>query len=384
MSRIGFCRACALVLVALVPGAALGETPAETSSNTTPEASQVTLEDVDERIEAFERSIVSGFLLSGYGTAFVAIPEDEADLFGIGFNPGFHYRMTDRLHFNGELEIELETEDGEVETHIELEFAQVDVLATDWLVLGAGKFFTPFATFGTRLHPTWINKLASPPPIYGGHAGGGVIPVLTTVGGVASGGAALWSDDAKVNYAVYIGNGPTAESNPDDPEEVLDIEFDNSPDLDSIGTGGRVGFLPIANLEVGASYFTGDPDNEWFHMTGVDAWYFCEGLELRGEFVYLTREADGIDADVAGYWTQASYRLRYLFPDRSGLSGIANRMEPVVRWGQVFGFEESDREQVAFGLNFWLFESAPLKVTYELNSGAVKDNRFFVQFAYGF
>ena len=30
-------------------------------------------------------------------------------------------------------------------------------------------------------------------------------------------------------------------------------------------------------------------------------------------------------ADVWGYWTQAAYRLRYLFPDRTGLRGLANR-----------------------------------------------------------
>ena len=44
----------------------------------------------------------------------------------------------------------------------------------------------------------------------------------------------------------------------------------------------------------------------------------------------------------------------------------------------------ANRRQLALGLNYWLFESAPLKLTYEINSGAVDENRFFLQFAYGF
>lgn len=148
--------------------------------------------------------------------------------------------------------------------------------------------------------------------------------------------------------------------------------------------GGRLGFLPIRNFELGVSYLTSDPDNVRFHLIGVDAWYNYEGLELRGEFAYLERDEGPVDANVQGYWIQAAYRLNRIFPERNGLHGIANRLEPVVRFGQVSKFSEKNRDQLVIGLNYWLFESAPLKVSYEFNNGAVADNRVLVNFAYGF
>ena len=39
---------------------------------------------------------------------------------------------------------------------------------------------------------------------------------------------------------------------------------------------------------------------------------------------------------------------------------------------------------LAFGLNYWLYESVPLKLTYEINGGGTNDNRVLAQLAYGF
>lgn len=342
---------------------------------------------VDRRIEDFEQASVSRFLISGYGTASFVDVRKGMRAFGASFNPGFHFRMAESLHFVAELEIELEVEAGELETEFGLEFAQVDYLATDWLVLSGGKFLTPFNTFGPRLHPGWINKLASPPPIYGGHSSGGFIPVLANIGFMGSGGLALCCGDAKVNYALYVGNGVTGEalSDPPDEDELLDLEFDNTADLDDgVTLGGRIGVLPIVNLELGVSYMTGNPDSARYHLVGTDAWYHWQGLELRGEFAYLTRQKRGVEGTVWGYWLQAAYRFSHLFPGRNGFEGVMNRVEPVIRWGEILDFPEKNRDQIAAGLNYWLFESAPLRLTYEVNGGAPRDNRFMLAFTYGF
>ena len=368
-----------------VAGPAVSTAPAEDQLDSIDREDLV--EYVDERIAEFEGSPVTRFLVSGYGTAGLADVQGGTTAFFTAFNPGFHFRMADSLHFVAELEIELEVEDGELETHIGLEFAQVDYLATDWLVVSAGKFLTPFNTFGPRLHPTWINKLASMPPIYGGHDSGGFIPVLANLGVMGSGGIALWSDDAKFNYAFYLGNGVTGEelSDPPDEDQLLDLEFNNSPDLDDgVTLGGRIGFLPIANFELGVSYMTGDPSNARYHLVGIDTWYRYDNLELRGEFARLTRKGSGVEGDVSGYWLQAAYRLRSLFPETNKVSFWLGHLEPVIRWGEVAGFSEKNRKQLALGLNYWLFESAPLKLTYEINDGAPDDNRFVLSFAYGF
>lgn len=344
---------------------------------------------VDKRIEDFEDATTSRFLISGYGTAGLTAVRDGETAFVVSFNPGFHFRMAEELHLNAELEMEYEANDmGEMEFEIDLEFAQFDYIATDWLVVSGGRFLTPFNTFGTRLHPTWINKLSSPPPIYGGHGSGGFIPVLKTIGAMASGGMALWSDDAKVNYAFFVGNGPAGEdlsASPDEDELLDGIDFNDTLDLDDgVMVGGRLGFLPIRNLEFGVSYSTSNPNDVRFHLIGVDFWYNWEGLELRGEYAYLERDDGPVDANVQGYWIQAAYRLNRVFTERIGIRGFANRLEPVVRFGQVSKFADKNGDQVVIGLNYWLFESAPLKLSYEFNNGAVTNDRFLINFAYGF
>ena len=176
---------------------------------------------VDRRIEQFQHADESRLFLSGYAKAeFRDVLNDGPSTFNVQFNPIFHFRLTDKLHFNAELEFEVD--DGG-ETEIELEFATIDYLATDWLMLSAGKFLTPFNVFGPKIHPTWINKMASRPVIY--DKSGGVTGVLSDVGIMASRGTELWSEDSKWNYAVYLTNGAIG-------EEDGVLEFENTPDAD--------------------------------------------------------------------------------------------------------------------------------------------------------
>ncbi len=347
---------------------------------------EVTPEYVDERIEEFETAPQSRFLISGYGDAHYRAVEDGPDGFGFGFNPGFHFRMSDRLHFNGELELGLQRDGHETETEVDLEFAQIDYLLTDWMTLSGGFFLTPFNAFGQRLHPSWINKLPSPPPIYGGHGEVGIIPVVSQVGAIVSGGATLWSDSSKFNYAVYVVNAPTIEEE-DDEDVPLDFDFKSTPNSSSdVGYGARVGFLPIPNLEVGASYQTGKVagSGDRYNLVGADLWYDFKGVEWRAEYVRLSQEFEDSSPSTQGYYVQASYRLDNLILDSGEWWGQVGRVEPVVRWGQITDYAPNERRQLALGLNFWVYESAPLKLSYELNSGKGGEDRFFLQFSYGF
>jgi hypothetical protein len=348
---------------------------------------------VDRRIEQYDTADESRLLLSGYATTQFMDPEGGPSTFGVQFNPIFHFRLTDKLHFNSELEIGLEAggHEGGTSTEIAMEFATIDYLATDWLTLTAGQFLLPFNTFGTRFHPQWINKLASMPPIYRGHGGsGGIIPILNDVGIMASGGAPLWNDDSKFNYAVYLTNGwgrAMHDEEEEGPEDELDFIFGTTPDInDQKAVGGRIGFLPIPNFEVGGSYQTSranGPDGR-YHLVGMDASYWKEGFELRGEAIRLSRDTREGDFDKWGYFVQAAYRLKYLPTNGEALGGYLGRLEPVVRWGQVVDAGPFNRRQLAFGLNYWLFESVPLKFTYEINRGIVRNDRLFLQASYGF
>ena len=350
----------------------------------------ITADYIDRRIEAFQTSDNSRLFISGYGNVRYRDVMDDGDVgpdanppstFLVQFNPIFHFRLTDRLHFNAELEIELD--DGG-ETEIELEYATIDYLVNDWLVLSAGKFFVPFNVFGANLHPPWINKMVSRPVIYDKNKG--VIPVMTDVGVMVSGGAPLWSEESKFSYALFMGNGPVAED-ADEPS----LEWENTPDNNNNkAAGGRLGFLPIPNLELGTSWLTGRTHSDpmagpggRFNQLGADFWYWKEGLELRAEYVLLTRKSSE-RIDKWGYYAQAAYRLGYLVQDTTGHLGVLGRFEPVVRWGQTLDHRPDDRDQLALGLNYWLYPSVPLKFTYEFNQGKVKNDRLFLQIAYGF
>ena len=121
-----------------------------------------------------------------------------------------------------------------------------------------------------------------------------------------------------------------------------------------------------------------------YNLYGLDLWYWCQGLELRAEAVRLSRNASGTNPHVWGYYTQAAYRLRHLITNTEGWQGQLGRLEPVVRFGNILESNEFDREQIALGLNYWLFESVPIKFTYEINSGVVDNDRYLIQWAYGF
>ncbi len=106
------------------------------------------------------------FLVSGYGSAsFRAVFAENStpNNFAALIAPIFLFQASDRFLFEAELEFELE----EGVTVTQLEYAEVLYGLTNNLKVGAGKFLLPFNAFTERVHPTWINKFVSPPPIYG-------------------------------------------------------------------------------------------------------------------------------------------------------------------------------------------------------------------------
>jgi len=343
-------------------------------------AAPVTKDWVDRRIQTYQTSDESRFTLSGFGTSnFVNEAGPTPSSFGVSFNPIFQYRLTDKVHFEGEVELEL----GEAgETAVELEFAQINYLATDWLTLSAGKFLTPINVFGTRLHPSWINKMASRPVIYE-KGRGGILGVTSDVGVMASGGWRIGGSESKLDYAVYVSNGATSVgANPRAPV----VSFDNTPDANNNKTvGGRIGFLPMPNVELGVSYMTGKTQgpSARFEILGSDAWWSWRGLELRAELLYLDRNL-GRDSSRFGYYVQAAYRLSHAIDSSAAWGRILGNFEPVIRFGEINKYTPGNRKQIAVGLDYWIQPSVPLKLTYEFNEQAINDDRLLLQLAFGF
>jgi hypothetical protein len=340
------------------------------------------------------------FLLTGYGTVNYTDNTDDGSTFGASVNPVFLWSITDKLLFEAELEFELEDR----ETEVALEYAQIHYLLHDNVTVGAGKFFVPFTIFMERLHPTWINKLPSKPIPWGHH--GGIAPMVE-FGFQVRGGVPLYNE-ARANYAFYVTNGPELLTSG---HHAGELRFGNANDNNNNkALGGRIGILPIPEMELGLSYMrarVGDGDFRNVHadIFGGDFSYIRDSEFLLGKvdlrFEYAQQWIDSatyiVDATAfdfnnskSGWYTQIAYR-----PTRLGVP-ILPDLEAVFRYstlkwpsGTPLAANEPgdgvDRQQFTLGITYWIKPSVPLKISYDLNDNEGREtNDFRVQLSYGF
>ena len=178
----------------------------------------------------------SKFVITGYTTAGAKFAKDDTKFNGFSLNPILLWKPSEKIFVEAELETELEGN----ETVINLEYANVSYFLNKYITFRAGKFLSPYGIFQDRLHPAWINKLPTAPPGYG-HDGVGPSAEL---GFDVRGGIPLGS--AKMNYSIYVSNGPVLNTGEDEPDEGGMLSYENADDNNNNKTfGGRIGFLPF-------------------------------------------------------------------------------------------------------------------------------------------
>ncbi len=338
--------------------------------------------------------------LAGYADAGLVITDgDGQDTFTSGkFNPMFHFQYKDLVLFEGELEF---TTDSEGKTDVELEYSQFDIFLHDNATLVVGKYLSPVGQFQERLHPSWINKIQGAPA---GFAHDGVQPA-NDIGAQLRGGIPLGS--AVLTYVLAVGNGPRIGH-----EGGIELEASGNDDNNNKAVTGRIGFLPIANLEIGASFLTAKadgidgmgvftPSNADFFLWGVDGAFTRGPWDAR--FEYLNGERDSLFSahepggdvellpmmELEAWYTQLAYRL-------SGVTEhpVLRNFEPVVRYGEfiIVGSdelrEENAQKRLNVGLNYWLAPSIVAKGGVEWRNfkvvGISSETLYQFQFAYGF
>lgn len=390
-----------------------------------------TVEELDTRLQRVSkaaeanRSGSTKQLIAGYADAGFTDLAGQDSTFSASFNPLFHWKPSEKLLLTGELEVGL---DGS-STELSLEYAHLSYLANDYLTVGAGKFLTPFGTFSERLHPSWINKLPNS-PLSVGH--GGIAP-SSALGIQLRGG--LPAGPTKFNWAVYASNGPTLNvgegggaDGPDDDDhadegegidaaqalalqrssvtggalavdghgdsELGSLEFDN---YDSFGEnkafGGRVGFLPFPELEIGYSILFGRIDAAGTSRDQVNAYVHAVDMS----YVRDSERLKGIlDARVQWNWSQVDDTtyftdggpLSFENTRQGGYAQLAYRpskfdsiylqnCEFVGRWDvldQPSGLPgEIDQERWSIGLNYWFGPSTVAKVAYQFGEQEAAD-----------
>lgn len=339
-------------------------------------------------------------VLSGYGTVGYGYRTqgEKVNAFSAAVNPIFLFQFQDRVLFEAELEFELE--EGITETG--LEYAQLDVILHDNVALVGGKFLLPFGVFGERLHPSWINKFSTAPPIYGHHIAAfgaePLLPILSDVG--IMGRAVVTPGPLQLALSGYVTQGPGIEEVHDEGpaedghaeeghgEEVPELRFfaSSSDNNKNKMFGGRLDIGLPPRAEINLSFLNGKYDEHDvldFTAWNVAAELRLAGFELRGEYVQTRQEIEThagfptVRRD--GFYAQLSHRHA--------------AWEPLVRWTQVFatkldGMErETGAWQAGLGLDYWINPSISIMAGFELNREQgveLQNDRFVVHIAYGF
>lgn len=348
---------------------------------------------------------MSGYAATGYASG--------SDSFNIGsFSPIFHYQYRDLVMLETELEFEIE---GDGSTVVGMEYATIDLFLGDNVTFIGGRFLSPIGQFRQNSHPSWINKIVSAPPGFGHD---GAAPV-SEMGFQLRGGFEMGKGFG--NYAFYVSNGPELVA----AEETVGEYVLEGIDAEGFGRdigknktfGGRIGFIPMAGLEIGLSAATGQAsvtsiegtnsgqDNGFlgflntkteesaptlvneqsrdYDVIGLDFAYRHKNLQLRGEYV-KTKIGDattGLTASTGASWTSWYTQASYLIPH--------SKWEPVIRYTDFTTPEViTSQEQLALGLDYQFTSSVIGKFTYEFNDGLTglptDENRWLIQLAYGF
>ncbi|MCH7885018.1 MAG: hypothetical protein IIC01_07155 [Planctomycetes bacterium] len=359
------------------------------------------LDEVREELRDITDPLLPGktnFVLGGAGVVTFQDRQNVDSTFGVGIAPTLLWKPTDRLLLEVEIAFGLTGDD----TFVELDYAQVSYLLNDYMTITGGKFLTPFNTFWERWHPSWINKSATIPLMY---ERGLVGP--TGLGVQVRGGFPI--GETKLNYAAYYVNGPDFENTSFGTAGNLGFENfrDNNNDK---SFGGRVGFLPIPELELGYSFLTGRVGDSGSRFSGVDTFIHGIDLSYAREFeaikgrLDLRAEAIWVDTDRAiftgpfdpftfdnkrsGWFVQTAYRPT-LSDFRLGDSIELKNTEFVLRYEQLResgpGTRGADHSRLTFGINYWIRPNIVWKAGYSHDnvSGDKDENGFFMQFAFG-
>ncbi len=325
-------------------------------------------------------------VLTGYGTVQYGYGTqgEHENAFMTRVNPIFLYQFQDRVLFETEFEFAL----AEGVTETGLEYGQVDFILNDNIVLVGGKMLLPFGVFGPRIHPTWISRFATTPPIIGHEAGPfgePILPVLSDVGVMARG--VVTAGPADLALSAYVTQGPAQEEMTGMGSEP-GIHFPASSEDNNRNkmVGGRLDLVlpPWAELNLSALRAAYDTSGA-LHFTGYNpaGELHIANTELRGEYLHTrqqVREMAGIETIVRqGFYAQAAYRW--------------NVWEPVVRWTQMFDTKKAGtlmdegKAQLGIGLDYWFSPAIALMAAYEVNREKgmeVPNDRLVIHFAFGF
>jgi len=367
------------------------------------------LDEVDRKIRELRDDVhralpgVEHFVILGDAAVGFVSQRGSNSTFFAGVSPLILWEPTDRLLFEAALDIGINTDpDSNSSTSVDLTIANASFIVNDYLIVGGGLFVVPFGQYHNHFDPPWINKLPDDPLAFGDRAIGPGSEV-----GIFARGAAPVLGTSKLVYDLYLTNGPQLITK--DPAAAGSLNFDDFTDLnDSKAVGGRIGFLPIPQLEMGYSFQYAETAPSGFGqkvdalLQAVDANWKQDirpiggTMQVTAEWIWSSVDRTTYDAHGAlgfGPLSFSNYRqggyVTVAYRPSLAENKIIRNLEFVVRYDTVRipirAPGGGNEQRVAFGVDYWLTPSAVLKVAYEIddNKAGPDANAFFVQFGIG-
>ena len=327
--------------------------------------------------------------IGGYGEMYYAKPEngdDYADVYR--FITYFGYKFSDNVILNAEIEFEhgANAEDG---GEVVIEFMYLDFLMKEEINLRLGHLLVPMGLINLRHEPTLFNTVQRP------EVEQKLIPSTWHENGVLAYGR---FSDLGIEYSAGIIN-------------ALNVNSTKTAEADSgwIRGGrqgaakkasfapafvGRVDYIGINGLVVGASAYYGDGSNlkdDPAEISGLTTTIFdihasYETGSFKANALYTQTNLDGaekISSEAvekgSGYYVNAAYNI-------GGLVGIDYKMpvfaqyqnyNPVESTVDGLNEDEYQTEIVTFGLNFFPADQAVIKVDYAMKEVNNVDENIF-------
>jgi mono/diheme cytochrome c family protein len=372
-------------------------------------ARQDQIEDLQQQVFSLNRELhrtlpgTEGFFVAGDAFVGFSAIHGSTSTFSAGVAPLVLWKPTQNLVFEASVDLGFDSNpDGTSSTSVNLTIADAAVLVTDWLTVGGGVFVTPFGVYHNHFDPPWINKFADDPLPFGDN---GIAP-RSSLGIYARGGELI--GNSKIVYDLYVINGPTLITT--DKTSAGSLDFDNFIDTNNDkAVGGRLGFIPIPNMEVGYSAMYGRVNPTGFPSTRAFLQAFDLNfrpdvpalggvLDFRTEWVWSNVSQATFDPTGSlgfGPLTFANYRdggyVQLCFrPVHSTIEVIRN-LELCGRWDYLrtpMAAPGGGTEQrFTIGLDYWLNPQAVLKLDYEFDRRSASlgsaQNALLLQFGIG-
>ncbi len=318
------------------------------------------------------------------------------------FAPIFLFRARDNILFEAGLDITLQnnaattasgdSHDNGAGTSVDLSFATIDYLFSDYATFVGGLMLLPLGTYSER-SAGWLNKIPDDP------LPRDLVPA-NGVGAQFRGAIPVGAPGESLAWSVYAANGPSSTdgtANHDQLDLGGNVGIKSDGGLGNLhgapAFGGRIGWfkpwLAHYDVELGISGQTGKWDDAGQHRWSAavldGALHLGSNIEVKGEFIQTwldTADQGGIRPH--GWWVQGGYKLAGLNLDAPFL----NNLELVTRYDVINdGTKGVNTHRWTLGYVYYFTNTLLFEGDYEfLNSNDPEEdhNAFVFQLSYGF